>query len=49
MEYAEIHVNRLHPFSDVERAHWAYFDIVEATNTHTYTKSGGTERWISLT
>ena len=46
--YAETHADRLRPFSDLERGHWAYFDIVEAANGHTYSKSGGTERWTGL-
>ena len=32
-------------FTDLTRAHWGYFQIMEATNAHDYTKSNGTENW----
>ena len=32
-------------FPDVFKTHWAWYDIVEATTTHDYEKSGGTETW----
>ena len=28
---------------------WAYYNIVEATNAHDYTKSSGTETWTNVT
>ena len=35
-------------FSDVVKAHWAYYQIVEATNAHEYTKDNNTESWTEL-
>ena len=47
--YVDSHGSSLRQFADLERAHWAYYDIVEATNGHTYSKPGGTENWTGLT
>lgn len=32
-------------FPDVDKTHWAWYDIIEATTTHGYTKGNGTETW----
>lgn len=32
-------------FPDVIPGHWAWYDIVEATTTHGYSKSNGMETW----
>ena len=32
-------------FADVDATHWAYYDIIEATNEHTYSVSGNKEKW----
>lgn len=32
-------------FPDVAKTHWAWYDIIEATTTHDYTKSNSTETW----
>ena len=39
------HQNTLVQFNDLTRAHWAYFQIMEATNAHDYTKANGEENW----
>ena len=44
-DYVIDHQNTLVQFNDLTRAHWAYFQIMEATNAHNYTKSNGTENW----
>ena len=44
-DYVIDHQNTLVQFNDLTRAHWAYFQIMEATNAHDYTKSNGTESW----
>ena len=49
MEYVDSHVDSVRQFSDLKRVHWAYYDIVEATNGHTYRKDKGTESWTGLT
>lgn len=35
-------------FPDVARDHYAFFDIVEATNSHDYEKDNGYESWTGL-
>jgi hypothetical protein len=35
-------------FSDVAKAHWAYYDIIEAANAHEYTKLNDKEIWSAL-
>lgn len=42
------HLDDLKLFPDVDREHYAFFDIVEATNSHDYTKDGGFEHWTGL-
>ena len=36
-------------YPDAPKGHWAYYDITEASNTHSYTRPGGdkTEEWAS--
>ena len=36
-------------FTDLTDGHWAYYAIMEATNTHTYTRDGSTEVWKAAT
>ena len=43
--YVIDHQADLVQFSDLTRAHWGYFQIMEATNAHDYTKSNGSENW----
>lgn len=38
----------LQTFRDVPPSHWAYFDICEAVNSHTYSKTGQAEHWEAL-
>ena len=33
------------PFSDVAEGHWAYWEILEASVSHEYEKTGGREIW----
>ena len=47
-DYVIDHQADLVQFSDVTRSHWGYFQIMEATNAHDYTKSGNTEDWTQL-
>lgn len=44
-DYVIDHQADLVQFTDLTRAHWGYFQIMEATNAHNYTKSNGTENW----
>ena len=43
------HIDELRQFPDVSKTNWAYYNIVEATNAHDYTKSSGTETWTNVT
>ena len=42
-DYVDAHINELRQFTDVTNADWAYYQIMEATNAHDYTKDGGSE------
>lgn len=44
-DYVIDHQADLVQFTDLTRAHWGFFQIMEATNAHDYTKSGGQETW----
>ena len=47
-DYVDGHEADLRLFPDVSKGYWAYYQIVEATNTHSYEKKGTTENWIKL-
>lgn len=48
-EFVAGHADELNAFSDVTSTHWGYYHIVEATNSHTYTKpSTNVETWTEL-
>ena len=44
-DYVIDHQADLVQFTDLNRTYWGYFQIMEATNAHDYTKSNGTENW----
>lgn len=49
IEYVSRHAGSLRQFSDLKGAHWAYYDIMEAANGHTYqNQDGGVENWTGL-
>jgi len=35
-------------YNDITSGYWAFYDIMEASNGHEYTKDGATETWLSL-
>ncbi len=43
--YIMENADRLTHFADLPDTHWAYFDIMEAANSHDYSIVNGTERW----
>ena len=43
--YVIAHEKELNTFGDVNRGHWGYFHIAEATNAHEYHTEDGTESW----
>jgi len=47
--YVDSHTATLNQYTDLTKTHWAYYDIMEATNSHDYEKSEGSETWISHT
>ncbi|KAB4866334.1 S-layer homology domain-containing protein, partial [Bacteroides thetaiotaomicron] len=47
-DYVDDHADSMHPFSDLTDSSWAYYQIMEATNAHDYTKSHGAETWTKL-
>ena len=47
--YIDAHEESLRSFQDNELGHWAYYDIVEATNGHDFSKENGEESWTGLT
>ena len=40
------HAGELRQFPDVSASYWAYHDIVEATNAHSYRVYDGEEHWM---
>ena len=44
-DYVIDHQADLAQFTDLNRTYWGYYQIMEATNAHDYTKSNGTENW----
>ena len=47
--WIEGHMGELKLFEDVPRGHFAFRDIVEATNAHEYERDGRYEEWTGLT
>lgn len=46
--YINAHLGELTRFPDVSEGFYAFRDIVEATNSHDYSKDGGFEHWSGL-
>lgn len=46
--YVNNHGSALRSFTDVTDTHWAYYQIVEATNSHEFEKANGAETWKNL-
>ena len=45
MLYHQMRQADLVQFNDLTRGHWAFFQIMEATNAHDYTIRRGEENW----
>ena len=43
--FVDQHSDGLRLFPDVADTHWAYYQIVEAANSHDYTQTDGNEIW----
>lgn len=48
-DFIRQHAGDLVSFGDLTGDHWAYFDIMEACNSHAYSLPAGQERWEGLT
>lgn len=48
-DYVDRHADALRQFPDVSKTHWAYYNIMEATNAHDYGMDNGVEDWLGLT
>ena len=46
--YVDAHRSELRQFPDLEAGYWAYYQIMEAANAHTYAKDSGVEGWTGL-
>jgi len=44
--YIDSHREMLVHFADVSRFYWAYYDVAEATNAHTYRYTAAGESWL---
>lgn len=47
-EYVESHRMIIRDYFDITNVHWAYYDIMEASNGHTYERHKESEDWIEL-
>lgn len=41
-------LDRLVSFSDLNSNHWAFYPIMEASNSHDHIKAGGSEQWTGI-
>lgn len=44
-EYIDVHHDMIKQFTDLGKDAWYYYDVIEASNEHQFTRSGGTEHW----
>lgn len=47
-DFVDQHADDLRLFPDVPETYWAYYPIVEASNSHEYKKTNGAEDWLGL-
>lgn len=45
-EYIDEIAPALNTYTDLHKDYWAYYDILEASNTHDFTGRGNTELWV---
>lgn len=46
--FIDANIQGLHTFSDIPVGYWAYYDILEAANTHQCAGNVGSETWYSI-
>lgn len=47
-DFVDQYKDELRMFPDLTTGHWAYYQIMEATNAHDYTLTNGIENWTGL-
>ena len=47
-DFIDVYPHQLQRFADVDILHWAYYDIVEASNSHDYKKDTEREIWLEI-
>ena len=50
-DYVDHNLNRIINYTDIDKSHWAYYPVVEATNGHNYERKGNgkDETWFEVT
>jgi|GEM_PF-5741783 len=46
--FVEVNSSFIKTYSDTPATYWAYYDVIESSNGHNYTKSGTKEKWTNL-
>ena len=49
-DYVNYNLKEIIPYKDMEKTHWAYYPIIEATNGHSYERkaNGQDEKWFEV-
>ena len=47
-DYIDSHTDTIAKFTDLNNSHWAYYNIMEATNAHDHDKKNDAEEWTRL-
>ena len=50
-DYVDHNLNKIINYTDIDKSHWAYYPVVEATNGHNYERKGNgkDETWFEVT
>ncbi len=50
-DYVDHNLNKIINYTDIDKSHWAYYPVVEATNGHNYERksNGKDETWFEVT
>ena len=50
-DYVDHNLNKIINYTDIDKSHWAYYPVVEATNAHKYERksNGKDETWFEVT
>ena len=47
-DYVAANSTKLNNYNDITASHWAYYEILEASNAHDYKAASGVETWTAL-